>query len=140
VVVLGKTGRNFAAGMSGGLAYVYDEDGQFASRCNMAMVSLDKVLSAKEQEAQLDRALWHKGTADELLLKKLIEDHHKWTGSLRARDILDRWTESRGKFVKVFPSEYKRALGELNAAKVADDTIATAKASDTKKPKTVPAK
>ncbi len=140
VVVLGKTGRNFAAGMSGGLAYVYDEDGQFASRCNMAMVSLDKVLPAKEQEAQLDRALWHKDTADEVLLKKLIEDHHKWTGSLRARDILDRWAECRGKFVKVFPSEYKRALGELNAAKVADDTIATAKASDKKKPKTVPAK
>jgi glutamate synthase (NADPH/NADH) large chain len=138
-VVLGKTGRNFAAGMSGGIAYVYDEDGQFASRCNTAMVSLDKVLSAKEQEASVDRAIWHKGVADEVMLKKLIEDHHKWTGSLRAREILDRWAESRAKFVKVFPNEYKRALGELTAAKEAGDTIARAKAAD-KKSKTVPAK
>jgi len=140
VVVLGRTGRNFAAGMSGGLAYVYDDDGRFAARCNTAMVSLDEVLPAKEQEAQIDRALWHKDTADEVLLRKLIEDHHKWTGSLRARDILDRWAESRGKFVKVFPNEYKRALGELNAAKVADNTIATARAADKKKSRTVPAK
>jgi glutamate synthase (NADPH/NADH) large chain len=139
VVVLGKTGRNFAAGMSGGIAYVYDEDGKFAERCNTSMVSLDKVLSAKEQEAAIDRAIWHKGTADEVILRKLIEDQHKWTGSLRARDILDRWNELRSKFVKVFPNEYKRALGELHAAKEAGDTIAKAKLAD-KKSKPVPAK
>ncbi|HEY2928267.1 glutamate synthase-related protein, partial [Piscinibacter sp.] len=139
VVVLGKTGRNFAAGMSGGIAYVYDEDGQFATRCNTSMVALEKVLSAKDQEASVDRAIWHRDTADEVLLRKLIEDQHKWTGSLRARDILDRWAESRTKFVKVFPNEYKRALGELRAAKEAGDTIAKAKAAD-KKSKTVPAK
>ncbi|MCM5678584.1 glutamate synthase-related protein [Schlegelella sp. S2-27] len=126
VVVLGKTGRNFAAGMSGGLAYVYDEDGQFASRCNTSMVSLDKVLPAKEQEAGIDPAIWHKSQTDEVLLKKLIEEHHRWTGSLRAREILDRWNEARSKFVKVFPHEYKRALGELNAKKEADATIAKA--------------
>jgi glutamate synthase domain-containing protein 2/glutamate synthase domain-containing protein 3 len=116
-VVLGRTGRNFAAGMSGGVAYVYDEDGGFASRCNTAMVSLEKVLSATEQAAVLDRGLWHRdrgeAQADELLLKSLIADHHKWTGSLRARHILDHWAESRAKFVKVFPNEYKRALGEM---------------------------
>jgi len=119
VVVLGKTGRNFAAGMSGGLAYVYDEDGQFAKRCNTAMVSLDKVLPASEQEATTDRAIWHRGQTDEAQLKKLLEEQYRWTGSRRARDLLDNWAESRAKFVKVFPNEYKRALGEINAKKAA---------------------
>jgi glutamate synthase (NADPH/NADH) large chain len=118
-VVLGKTGRNFAAGMSGGIAYVYDEDGLFAKRCNPAMVSLVKVLPADEQAASVDRAVWHHGEADENLLKALIEQHHSWTGSLRAREILDDWATARGKFVKVFPNEYKRALGEINAMKSA---------------------
>ncbi|AKJ27655.1 glutamate synthase-related protein [Caldimonas brevitalea] len=129
-VVLGKTGRNFAAGMSGGIAYVYDEDGRFAERCNTAMVALDKVVPAKEQEAGVDPAIWHQGQTDETLLRKLVEDHHRWTGSLRAREILDRWSEARGRFVKVFPHEYKRALGEINARKEADVTIAKAKGSD----------
>ncbi|WP_101102523.1 glutamate synthase-related protein [Macromonas bipunctata] len=119
VAVLGKTGRNFAAGMSGGVAYVYDEDGQFASRCNTAMVSLDKVLPAAEQQASIDPAIWHRGQTDEEQLKKLLEDHLKWTGSKRARDLLDHWAESRAKFVKVFPNEYKRALGEINGKKAA---------------------
>jgi glutamate synthase (NADPH/NADH) large chain len=117
VAVLGRTGRNFAAGMSGGVAYVFDEDGQFAKRCNTAMVTLEKVLSAQEQEDTVDPAIWHKQQTDEVLLKKLIEDHHKWTGSLRARELLDHWADSRAKFVKVFPTEYKRALGELHAAR-----------------------
>ena len=140
-VVLGKTGRNFAAGMSGGIAYVYDEDGQFAKRCNTAMVSLDKVLAADAQAASVDRAVWHQGQADEELLKALIEQHHSWTGSLRAREILDDWVGARAKFVKVFPNEYKRALGEIHAAKLAtsakDATIAKAQA-ETKQ--SVPAK
>ncbi|QKO22835.1 glutamate synthase-related protein [Rhodoferax sp. BAB1] len=118
VAVLGKTGRNFAAGMSGGLAYVYDEDGQFAARCNTAMVSLDKVLPAAEQEKSVPRAIWHRDQTDEAQLKKLLEDHHRWTGSKRARELLDHWSEARAKFVKVFPNEYKRALGEINARKV----------------------
>ena len=130
VAVLGKTGRNFAAGMSGGIAYVYDEDGRFAERCNTAMVSLEKVLPASEQEAQVDRAVWHRGQADEVQLKKLLEDHNRWTGSKRARDLLDNWAQVRTKFVKVFPNEYKRALGEIsakNAKRTPKKEAATAK-------------
>ena len=146
VVALGKTGRNFAAGMSGGIAYVYDEDGQFASRCNTAMVTLERVLSVADQQVVVDKSVWHRvngqAQADETLLKRLIEDHHKWTGSLRARHILDHWAESRAKFVKVFPNEYKRALaemsnkakpvGDVKAAQEAGETIAKAKSKDGK--------
>ena len=114
VVVLGKTGRNFAAGMSGGIAYVYDVDGQFASRCNTAMVSLEKVTSTTEQHASMPKSVWHREQTDEAQLKKLLEEHNRWTGSKRARELLDTWAESRGKFIKVFPSEYKRALGEIH--------------------------
>ncbi len=115
VVVLGLTGRNFAAGMSGGVAYVYDEDGQFAKRCNTSMVTLEQVLSAAEQEATVERATWHRGQTDEAQLRKLLQDHNRWTGSSRARDILDHWAQTRSKFVKVLPTEYKRALAELHA-------------------------
>ncbi|TSE20228.1 Ferredoxin-dependent glutamate synthase 1 [Tepidimonas alkaliphilus] len=118
VVVLGKTGRNFAAGMSGGVAYVYDEDGMFAKRCNTAMVALEKVLPAAEQEATVDRAIWHRGMTDEQQLRELLEAHHRWTGSTKARALLDNWATARTRFVKVFPHEYKRALAE-NAAKKA---------------------
>jgi glutamate synthase (NADPH/NADH) large chain len=127
VAVLGKTGRNFAAGMSGGIAYVYDEDGQFATRCNTAMVSLEKVLTVAEQETVVPKAAWHRDQSDEAQLKKLLEDHHRWTGSKRARDLLDNWSTAREKFVKVFPNEYKRALGEIHAAKTVK-TAAPAKA------------
>ncbi len=119
VAVLGKTGRNFAAGMSGGVAYVYDEDGQFASRCNPAMVSLEKVLPAAEHTAMVPRGHWHNGQTDEAILRRLLEDHHRWTGSKRARELLDDWATARAKFVKVFPNEYKRALGEIHERKVA---------------------
>ncbi len=131
VVVLGKTGRNFAAGMSGGVAYVYDEDGHFADRCNTAMVSMERVLPAAEQEASMDKSIWHKGQTDEAQLKKLLEDHNRWTGSKRARELLDNWAASRAKFVKVFPNEYKRALGEIHARKTA--ATATTKAQGTAK-------
>ncbi len=130
VVVLGATGRNFAAGMSGGVAYVYDPDGDFAKKCNMAMVSLEPVLTSADQESKIDRALWHstvrggEGQTDEAILKGLIERHFKYTGSTRARNLLDDWNNARNKFVKVFPNEYKRALGELNAAKQAKEKIA----------------
>ncbi|RVT53425.1 glutamate synthase-related protein [Rubrivivax albus] len=126
VAVLGRTGRNFAAGMSGGIAYVYDEDGSFASRCNTAMVALEKVLPAAEQAG--DAATWHQGQADEAVLKKLVEDHHRWTGSLRSRELLDRWAEARQKFVKVFPHEYKRALAERAAKAQAVEAVDKAKA------------
>ncbi|MGZ5272579.1 MAG: glutamate synthase-related protein, partial [Ramlibacter sp.] len=118
VVVLGKTGRNFAAGMSGGVAYVYDEDGRFASRCNTTMVSLDRVLTSSEQKSHAPRTKLHGGQADEALLRKLLEDHNRWTGSRRAREILDNWGETRGRFVKVFPNEYKRALAEMHDREV----------------------
>ncbi len=117
VAVLGATGRNFAAGMSGGVAYVYDEDGKFAKRCNTAMVSLEKVLTTAEQKEAINESLWHRGLSDEAQLKKLLEDHNRWTGSRRARELLDNWDTSRAKFVKVFPNEYKRALGEIHAKK-----------------------
>jgi glutamate synthase (NADPH/NADH) large chain len=130
VVVLGRTGRNFAAGMSGGVAYVFDEDGQFAKRVNTAQVSLEKVLPAAEQA---DAGIpMHKGQADEALLKKLVEDHHRWTGSLRAREILDNWSTAMTKFVKVFPHEYRRALTEMGAKQEAATTIAKAKGDDGK--------
>ncbi|MBA2962570.1 MULTISPECIES: glutamate synthase-related protein [Ramlibacter] len=117
VVVLGKTGRNFAAGMSGGIAYVYDEDGQFASRCNTAMVSLDAVGSATEQKA-IGGTKLHGGETDEALLRRLLEEHNRWTGSRRARELLDTWASARQKFVKVFPNEYKRALAEMHEREV----------------------
>ncbi len=125
VVVLGETGRNFAAGMSGGIAYVYDPEGDFAEKCNLAMVTLEPVLSAQEQDAKNQSGLQHRvvpggeGQSDEAILKGLIERHFKYTGSTRARNLLDAWAIGRSKFVKVFPSEYKRALAEMNAAKTA---------------------
>jgi glutamate synthase (NADPH) large chain len=130
VVVLGATGRNFAAGMSGGIAYVYDPDGDFAHKCNMAMVALDPVLSSADQEAKIDRSIWHstvrggESQTDEAILKGLLERHFKHTGSTRARNLLDDWANARGKFLKVFPTEYKRALGELHAAAQAKEKIA----------------
>ncbi len=115
VVVLGMTGRNFAAGMSGGLAFVLDVDGQFAKRCNTAMVDLEPLLGESEQEAKVSRDIWHYGQADEQLLRHLIENHVRFTGSVRGRELLDNWSAARARFVKVFPKEYRRALGELAA-------------------------
>lgn len=112
-VVLGKTGRNFAAGMSGGVAYVYDEDGKFAERCNTASVKLEKVLPHDEFVSRIDPAIWHRGQSDDQQLRNMVEAHSRWTGSKRARDLLDNWAAARAKFVKVFPAEYQRALGEI---------------------------
>jgi glutamate synthase domain-containing protein 2/glutamate synthase domain-containing protein 1/glutamate synthase domain-containing protein 3 len=116
VAVIGSTGRNFAAGMSGGIAYVLDLERDFVKRCNAAMVDLEPVLAEPEQQAKLARELWHLGQSDEALLKGLIERHAKYTGSKRAQEILAKWSEYRGRFVKIFPKEYRRALGELAAA------------------------
>ena len=127
VVVLGETGRNFAAGMSGGITYVYDPDGDFAAKCNLSMVTLEPVLSSIDQEAKGERATWHKLSpngerqSDEAILKGLLERHFKYTGSTRARNLLDAWAVGRAKFVKVFPNEYKRALAEMAAAEVAKE-------------------
>ena len=126
VVVLGQTGRNFAAGMSGGIAYVLDEDGTFAKRCNLSMVDLEPV----EEEEDLMRRLHHHGGdletkgridimanmsgPDEERLMQLITNHHTYTGSTRAKEILDNWATYRTKFVKVMPVEYRRALQEMD--------------------------
>ena len=126
VVVLGETGRNFAAGMSGGIAYVYDPDGQFAGKCNKAMVALDPILPQAEQERTVDPALWHAGSTDESLLRGLIERHFQFTGSMRAKTLLENWDSSRRQFVKVFPTDYKRALTEQGAKRSSDKTALAA--------------
>jgi glutamate synthase (NADPH/NADH) large chain len=125
VVVLGMTGRNFAAGMSGGVAYVFDEEGTFESRCNMAQVALEPVedeLAARKGSESGDELeghgrvdVRHLGMADEALLKMLIERHATYTGSERAKSILADWPTFRAKFVKVMPHEYRRALAEMAA-------------------------
>ena len=97
VVVLGPTGRNFAAGMSGGIAYVWDLDGGFLANCNLGLVELER-LEADEDEAEL---------------RNLIEQHRKNTGSTVADDVLSRWSKGREQFVKVMPIDYKRALLEM---------------------------
>jgi glutamate synthase (NADPH/NADH) large chain len=116
VVVLGDAGRNFAAGMSGGIAYVLDERGEFSNYCNLSMVDLEAVLSEPEQAAKISRDVWHQGEADEVVLKRLIENHARYTGSVRAQLILEQWNSYRSRFIKVFPKEYQRALLELAAA------------------------
>ncbi len=125
VVVLGKTGRNFAAGMSGGISYVYDADGSFAAHCNTSMVSLEPVLTEIEQAgaehelvAQGKGRKRHRGLSDEKLLKSLIDKHLRTTGSTVALRIIDHWATEHKKFVKVFPAEYKRALTEHYAAEM----------------------
>jgi glutamate synthase (NADPH/NADH) large chain len=125
IVVLGYTGRNFAAGMSGGVAYVLDEEGDFERRCNLAMVELEAV----PEEAQVMEELGggdleshgrvnvkHLGQSDERLLRVLIQKHLHYTGSQRAKKILDHWEKFLPKFVKVMPTEYRRALKEMAAA------------------------
>jgi glutamate synthase (NADPH/NADH) large chain len=121
VVVLGRTGRNFAAGMSGGIAYVHDVDGSFAKRCNAAMVALEPVLPAAEQA---DDGTRHRGQADEVLLKALIAQHQAETGSESAKRMLADWPDHRAKFVKVFPNEYRRALKEMAAAQAQEKEAA----------------
>ncbi len=126
VVVLGQTGRNFAAGMSGGVAYVFDEDGTFDTRCNLSMVALEPVPKAEDSFAieseensgrQVD--VRHLGRDDEELLKSLIVRHADYTGSTVAQRILADWPACREKFVKVMPHEYRRALKEIAVANAA---------------------
>ncbi|MEM6255531.1 MAG: glutamate synthase large subunit [Cyanobacteria bacterium P01_D01_bin.156] len=100
VVVLGSTGRNFAAGMSGGIAYVLDETGDFPTRCNQEMVDLEQVVEAEE-------------IAD---LKEMISKHHSYTDSHKAKTVLDAWETYLPKFVKVIPRDYKRVIESLRQA------------------------
>jgi glutamate synthase domain-containing protein 3 len=99
VVVLGRTGRNFAAGMSGGVAYVLDEDDEFERSCNMAMVELERVRDPEDVET----------------LRSLVDQHYRHTRSRRAEKILEKWQSKLPKFVKVMPVDYRRALAELAA-------------------------
>ncbi len=96
VVILGHTGRNFAAGMSGGLAYVFDDQGQFSNHCNTEMVTLERLNDAEDIAS----------------LRALLEEHVERTGSKKAQRLLGAWNASVGQFVKVFPNEWRRVLGE----------------------------
>ncbi|MGB3867142.1 MAG: glutamate synthase subunit alpha, partial [Xanthobacteraceae bacterium] len=136
VVVLGKTGRNFAAGMSGGIAYVLDEDGGFPKLCNLAMVELEPLISEEtvnaevyhqsgdlEAHGQVDVFANLLG-ADIERLHVLISRHAKLTGSARAAEILANWATWLPKFRKVMPVEYRRALKDLEAAAATEPQIA----------------
>lgn len=112
VVLLGPTGRNFAAGMSGGIAYVLDEAGDFAIRCNTSMVDLEPVTGDRHET--LDTLRGDMRYHDAARLYRLIENHARYTNSSRARHILDNFDSYIGKFIKVMPTEFRRALTELN--------------------------
>ena len=109
-VILGRTGRNFAAGMSGGIAYVWDPNDELAAKMSDGAFELSHVLPASEQGS--DEPL-HYGQKDEVLLKRLVERHAELTGSPTAREMLADWPAARGRFTKVFPLEYKHALASL---------------------------
>jgi glutamate synthase (NADPH/NADH) large chain len=127
VVCLGPTGRNFAAGMSGGIAYVLNGAGDFDQHCNQTQVELEPI---EEEDIALE-ALDHQGgdlethgrvdvshdmtRFDAIRLKQLVENHHRYTGSTLAKDILARWEQYLPKFVKVMPVDYRRALKEIQA-------------------------
>jgi glutamate synthase domain-containing protein 3 len=104
VVIIGPTGRNFAAGMSGGIAYVWDREGLLHKNCNTGMVDLFPV---KEQK-------------DIAELKALIEKHLKYTQSTVARGILNDWSKTLGQFIKVYPRDYRRVIEEAEAIKNTD--------------------
>ncbi|MHB8156871.1 MAG: glutamate synthase large subunit [Desulfocucumaceae bacterium] len=101
IVIIGKTGRNFAAGMSGGIAYVYDEEGHFKNKCNMEMVELDKNLSEEDMQT----------------IHALLNNHKKYTNSAKAEYILDHFHEEGNKFIKVLPLEYKKILETIQVQK-----------------------
>jgi glutamate synthase domain-containing protein 3 len=102
VVVLGETGRNFAAGMSGGVAFVLDAAGRFDVLCNKDMVGLEPV----------------EGEEDTELLRGMVERHLEWTGSEQARRVLEDWDEMLPRFVKVMPQDLKRVLQERQEAEL----------------------
>src|SRR5512134_1886158 len=112
VIVLGRTGRNFAAGMTGGVAYVFDESGEFGRRCNTGTVDLEWV-------------------ADDEVLRALVERHARLTGSVRAARLLGDWLSARERFVKVMPRDYKRVLlgGLAPAAPEAEEVAVRVRAA-----------
>ena len=114
VVILGRTGQNFAAGMSGGVAYIYDPGQTFKKYCNLTMVTLHKV-EKKDVKTDMPK---HLNLADEVILKTLIEKHCQYTSSNIAKKMLKNWDKELENFVKVMPIEYKRALTEMNFSKI----------------------
>jgi glutamate synthase domain-containing protein 3 len=100
MISLGETVRNFAAGMSGGVAYLYDPDGRFPSRCNMGLVGLETIDTPDESEE----------------VYGYIKEHVEMTGSSLGQEMLDNWDNRVGSFVKVMPLDYKRVLMERAAA------------------------
>jgi glutamate synthase domain-containing protein 3 len=106
VIVIGETGRNFAAGMSGGLAYVLDEDGKLDSRTNHELVELEAL-----------------SPDDAAFVAELLAEHHERTGSAKAAELLARWEETLGKMVKIVPVEYRKVLEEIERRRA--DAIAT---------------
>jgi glutamate synthase (NADPH/NADH) large chain len=129
VVVLGRTGRNFAAGMSGGIAYVLDDDGTFKTRCNMSMVDLEPMPAEEEVSERIYHhshdleshgrveVLEDMNRYDEERLHLLITRHARFAGSVRAATILSDWAKYRPMFRKVMPIEYRRALAEMEKAR-----------------------
>jgi glutamate synthase (NADPH/NADH) large chain len=136
VVVLGETGRNFAAGMSGGVAYVYDPKRRFESLCNMAGVDLEPVRPSDpnaaddpERPRQRSVSVEDSGMGDLLRfdaerLRVLVEKHLLYTGSARARELLDDWDRALASFVKVMPLDFRRALQDLRAERHAASAAA----------------
>jgi glutamate synthase domain-containing protein 3 len=106
VVVLGRTGRNFAAGMSGGVAFVLDEDGTLARRCNLGLVELEGVADRE----------------DAALLRRLVRQHARLTGSVRARRLLQDWETALSRFVRVIPVEYRQILEKQAAERQQRDS------------------
>ncbi len=138
VVVLGQTGRNFAAGMSGGIAYVFDEDGSFEDRCNLSMIELEPVPAEEEVFSRkhhhtgdleghgLVDIMYDMARHDAERLHQIVENHARYTGSRRARAILDSWAEMLPKFRKVMPVDYRRALAEMERAQAEAEPLAAA--------------
>ncbi|MDE2619884.1 MAG: glutamate synthase subunit alpha, partial [Sphingomonadales bacterium] len=135
VMVLGKTGRNFAAGMSGGVAYVYDEDGLFPQLCNLAQVDLLPISPERDEDdgagrpQQRTNGASDPGMGDMLRhdadrIRVLLERHHLHTGSKRARALLDDFDAALAKFVKVMPRDYAKALKQLEAERLAAASVA----------------
>ena len=151
VVVLGDTGRNFAAGMSGGIAYVYDENARFKQLCNMAGVELETIGAAElgladepGRPRQRSVSVDDNGMGDPLRfdaerLRILVERHLLFTGSARARALLDDWDAALSRFVKVMPRDYKRALLELKAEASPPPRLSPLNSTITVSPVAVPA-
>jgi glutamate synthase (NADPH/NADH) large chain len=136
VVVIGRTGRNFAAGMSGGIAYVLDDAGDFERRCNLAMVELEPVIAEEDVAEAQD---WSGGELeghglvdvsadmtrhDEVRLRMLIENHRRYTNSSRAKALLAHWDYYKRKFVKIMPVDYRKALEAMQHTRASEITVA----------------